>query len=407
MNKRILCIIASAVFLLTGTACSVLPTSGTKQFVYDKSSAVKMGVKDEEAFIKKFESAGFTLKQKRENTVAACFTIYDYEKYGYTVHLLVIDGNQNYLIYPSGFSTDEIIKEFGNDLPVIKEGTGSIYLAATACGADFRAINAIENIRFSSIRPDDWYIDEIKRAMDSGSISFAGKYSAPDYEQLTDKKASLAIESTMILHTPAVREKLIRLGIPVLTDYSSYESSAEARMEWVKVYGLITGHEGQAQRFFRKKYKAIRKVDSLPKTGKKTVYFSLDAEGNAVVRSSTDYIPEMIRAAGGEYAFPDLTNPNKDSHSASVNITFEEFYNTAKDADVLILNTTIEGSIRSTQDLTDENRLFSDFRAVQNGEVYQTSASLYQSVDKSDEIIKDMHRIFTGRTPHEFFSRIS
>lgn len=402
--SKLFALLLSAAMLLSG--CSLLPTSGTQKFVYNTGSSKRKAV-DEQKFLKKFTDYGFEFVRYEDNTVATQFKISDFKKYGKTVKLLVIDGNQNYLICPSDFSTDEIKSAFGDDLVVLTQGVKNIYLAATACGADFRAINAIDAISYSSIKADDWYVDEMKSAMESGQIKFAGKYSAPDYELLTSNQVPLAIESTMILHTPQVQEKLEKLGIPVLTDYSSYESSAEARMEWVKVYGLITGHEQEANDFFEKKYKEIRKVDDKKKNGKSVAFFSLDAEGNVVVRSATDYIPEMIRAAGGEYAFSDTENPDKDSHSASVNITFEEFYKTARDCDVLILNTTIEGGVSSLSALTDQNKLFNDFKAVQSGEVYETSASLYQSVDKSAEIIEDLYRLLDGKEPEEFFMRLS
>ncbi|MDD6550650.1 MAG: ABC transporter substrate-binding protein [Lachnospiraceae bacterium] len=405
MNKKIIPLILALSLIFSG--CSLLPTSGTQKFVYNSSENATVSKVNEKKFLRKFTSRGFQFVRYEDNTVATKFRISEFKKYGKVVKLLVIDGNQNYLICPPDFSTDEVKSAFGDDLTVLTQGVKNIYLAATACGADFRAINAIDSISYSSIKADDWYVEEIRDAMNSGQIKFAGKYSAPDYELLTSKNVPLAIESTMILHTPAVREKLIKLGIPVLTDYSSYESSAEARMEWVKVYGLITGHEQEAKDFFDKKYEEIRKVDDLEKTGKTCAFFSLDAEGNAVVRSSSDYIPEMIRAAGGEYIFSDIENPNKKSHSASVNVTFEEFYKTAKDADVLILNTTIEGGVSSLSALTDQNKLFNDFKAVQSGEVYETSDSLYQSVDKSAEVIMDLHRIFTDEQPEEFFTRLS
>lgn len=407
MIKRFLCCLCAAVFAFSAGACSLLPTSGTQKFVYNTADSGSTRTVNEKKFLKKFTAQGFEFIRYEDNTAAKMFRISDFRKYGKTVRLLVINGNENYLIVPSDFSADEVKKTFGDDITVLTEGVSGIYLAATACGADFRAIDAVNSIGFSSVKASDWYVDEIRDAMENGSIEFAGKYSAPDYELLTSKQVPLAVESTMILHTPAVKEKLIKLGIPVLTDYSSYESSAEARMEWVKVYGLLTGHEKEAADFFDQKYSEIRKVDDLEKTKKTCAFFSLDAEGNVVVRSASDYIPEMIRAAGGNYIFSDLENTNKDSHSASVNITFEEFYKTAKDADVLILNTTIEGGVGSLEALVECNGLFKDFKAVQSGEVYETSASLYQSVDKSAEIITDLHRIFTEEVPEEFFTRLS
>ena len=405
MIKKLIPLILSVALIFSG--CSLLPTSGTKKFVYNSSDDESVSGVDEQKFLKDFTAKGFKFVRYEDNKEAKMFRISEFQKYGRTVKLLVINGNQNYLICPKDCSVDEVKSEFSDELTVITRGVSNIYLAATAAGADFRAINAIGEISYSSIKSEDWYVPEIRDAMKKGTIKFAGKYSAPDYELLKSNNVPLAVESTMILHTPAVREKLIKLGIPVFIDYSSYESTAQARMEWVKVYGLLTGNEQEAWSFIEEKYKDIEDVSNLEKTGKTCAFFSIDASANPVVRTSSDYIPAMIRDAGGSYVFTDIENPNKDSHSAQVNITFEEFYKTAKDADVLIINTTIEGGFSSISDLVKLNKLFNDFKAASTGEVYQTSASLYQSVDESAEIITDMQRIFAGEEPQEFFTRLS
>ena len=81
-----------------------------------------------------------------------------------------------------------------------------------------------DSISLSGTKADGWYIDEAKEALESGAVSFAGKYNAPDYELILSKKCDLALESTMIYHNPEVKEKLEEFGIPVLVEHSSYES---------------------------------------------------------------------------------------------------------------------------------------------------------------------------------------
>lgn len=84
-----------------------------------------------------------------------------------------------------------------------------------------------------------WYIENAVKAMDDGKIKFAGKYSEPDYEMLVDEDCDLAIESTMILHTPKVQEMIESLDIPVMIDRSSYESHPLGRTEWIKLYAAM------------------------------------------------------------------------------------------------------------------------------------------------------------------------
>ena len=54
-----------------------------------------------------------------------------------------------------------------------------------------------------------------------------------------DEGCNLAIESTMILHTPKVQEMIEMLDIPVFIDRSSYETHPLGRTEWIKVYGVL------------------------------------------------------------------------------------------------------------------------------------------------------------------------
>ena len=56
----------------------------------------------------------------------------------------------------------------------------------------------------------------------------------------------LAIENTMIYHTPEVIEQLQTVGVPVLVERSSYESDPLGRIEWLKLYAALVGKEAQA-----------------------------------------------------------------------------------------------------------------------------------------------------------------
>ena len=69
-----------------------------------------------------------------------------------------------------------------------------------------------------------------QKAMEEGSLTYAGKYSAPDYEQIVSSGCDLALESTMIYHVPDVKAQLEQLKIPVFVERSSYE--AHPLEEW-------------------------------------------------------------------------------------------------------------------------------------------------------------------------------
>ena len=268
------------------------------------------------------------------------------------------------------------------------------YLAASAAMDMFVATDALDAVRFSSLKADGWYIEEAKKAMEDGDIIYAGKYSAPDYEMILNENCGLAIENTMILHTPEVKEQLEKFNIPVMVDHSSYETNPLGRTEWVKLYGLLTGHEEQAEQVFDSEAKAFEQVSNQDATGKTVAFFYITTNGEANVRKSADYLPKMIELAGGSYIFDDLGD--EEDATSTVSLQMEEFYAGAKDADYIIYNSTIEGELSSMQDLLAKSPLLEKFKAVKEGHVYCTTKNLYQSTMELGTITSDIRKMLTG-----------
>ena len=86
------------------------------------------------------------------------------------------------------------------------------------------------------------------------------KYSEPDYERISASGCTLAIENTMINHTPDVKEKLQKLGLVVLTEQSSSEPEALGRVEWIKLFGVLFDKEDEAAHLFNEQRPASSNV---------------------------------------------------------------------------------------------------------------------------------------------------
>ena len=213
----------------------------------------------------------------------------------------------------------------------------NIYLVASAVMDMFVSMDALDTIRFSALKPESWYIDEAREVMEEGDILYAGNYSAPDYERIVAENCGLAIENTMIYHTPEVKEQLNKFGIPVLVDYSSYEAEPLGRTEWVKLYGLLTGKEEAAEAAFKAQADAFTSVQGGENTGKTVAFFYITTNGEVNVRKSSDYLAKMIRLAGGDYIFKDL-GEEEDTASSTMTMQMEDFYAAAMDADYIIYN---------------------------------------------------------------------
>ncbi len=318
---------------------------------------------------------------------ATQFTV-DYYEGGYT--LITIGDTDRYLIVPENMSCPEGLDK---DIYVMYKPFNKVYLAATSAMDLIRAIGGLDNVAFSGTKADDWYIDEAKSAMEDGLIKYAGKYSAPDFELLISGGCNLAVESTMILHNPEIREQLLEVGIPVLVERSSYESHPLGRMEWIKLYGVLMDKTEEAEKYFDSQVDAVADIMDRDDTGLTVAFFYVTANGSVNIRKSGDYVSKMIELAGGEYIFADM---NDDENALSTTtIQMEEFYAKAKDADILIYNSTIAGTLPDMESLLKLSDLFNDFKAVQSGNVFCTEKNMFQESTGFGDMILDINKILT------------
>ena len=337
------------------------------------------------------------------------------------------------------------------ELTVLQQPLTTTYVAASAVMASLCDLGAVSQIRFSGLREEGWYVDEARTAMKKGSMLFAGKYSEPDYETLLREGCDLALESTMIYRSPEVIEKLSALGIPVYIDYSSYEPHVLGRLEWIRVYGALFGHEEKAQQWYASERDRIRAIQKDAETssgeasqsGKSTeksetktsrnskneassigsssgsagtdttadlrptvVYFYVNSSGQIQVRQPHDYIPELLELAGARYLAPDMSSLGG-SRKSNVTVSLEDFYSSCRDADYLIYSATLDRPLSSIQELLGKNALFADFKAVKEGHVYTTDKDFYQLSDRMADFAEDVHRMLQGQRDMHFLKQVS
>ena len=337
------------------------------------------------------ELAGLKYDHSLELQYADQFAV-DYYEGDYA--LITIVGGGQFLLVPEGKEAPDGLDP---DITVIHQPLENIYLVATSTMDFFRALDGLGSISLSGTKADGWYIDEAKKAMESGAISFAGKYSAPDYELILSKHCDLALESTMIYHNPEVKEKLEEFGIPVLVEHSSYESHPLGRTEWVKLYGALLDKEEEAEAVFEEQAEKLNSIKDSENTGKTVAFFYINSMGSANVRKSNDYVSKMIELAGGKYIFSDLGTDEEGL--STMNMGMEDFYAGAKDADYIIYNSTIDGELKSLDELLKKSTLLKDFKAVKEGNVWCLTKSMFQETTCLGDVIMDMHRMLTEDDP--------
>jgi len=348
----------------------------------------------------KTAAAPLTYDHSMELSYAENFAV-DYYEGGYKLLTTRLNGDR-ILIVPKHQQAPEdaeaLVSPSAEGEPgkliVLQEPVKNLYLVASSVMDMFAQLDSMDAISMCGLKEEDWYIPAAKQAMKEGTLLYAGKYSQPDYELLLSQNCSMAIENSMIYHTPEVMEKLGEFGIPTLVEYSSYEEHPLGRVEWVRFFGALLNQEEKADQLFEKQKEALKRVEAEESTGKTVAFFYITSNGLVQVRQSTDYIPKMIELAGGKYVFENLGDP--DSRRSTVNLQLEDFYDGAQDADFLVYNTTIDRQVQTLEDLLKKCSLLKDFKAVKNHQVWCTTEDMYQQSMSAGNLIEDFHRMLTG-----------
>ena len=348
----------------------------------------------------KTAAAPLTYDHSMELSYAENFAV-DYYEGGYKLLTTQLNGDR-ILIVPKHQQAPEdaeaLVSPSAEGKPgkliVLQEPVKNLYLVASSVMDMFAQLDSMDAISMCGLKEEDWYIPAAKQAMKDGTLLYAGKYSQPDYELLLSQNCSMAIENSMIYHTPEVMEKLDEFGIPTLVEYSSYEEHPLGRVEWVRFFGALLDQEEKADQLFEKQKEALKRVETEESTGKTVAFFYITSNGLVQVRQSTDYIPKMIELAGGKYVFENLGDP--DSRRSTINLQMEDFYDGAQDADFLVYNTTIDRQVQTLEDLLKKCSLLKDFKAVKNHQVWCTTEDMYQQSMSAGNLIEDFHRMLTG-----------
>ena len=343
------------------------------------------------------EHAGLQYESSMELLYAENFQV-DYYKDGYIMLTTKMDDRQ-FLVVPKD---QEVPDDLDPDVVILQRPIKDIYLVASGIMDAFCELGGLSAISFSGQKQDGWYLEKARAAMADGSIKYAGKYSKPDYEMLVADGCSLAIENRMISHSPEVVEKLNDFGIPVMIEYSSYESHPLGRVEWVRFFGALLDKEDVADEIFQKQVEILERMpkDTDDQEERPTVaFFFITSNGLVQVRRTNDYVPKMIELAGGSYIFQDLVD--EDTKRSTVNMQVEEFYNGAKDADYLIYNSSIDGGVQSLDELFAKCSLLKDFKAVQEGNVWCTTNDMYQQSLSVGYMMEDIYAMLNGEAEED------
>ncbi|MBO7374316.1 MAG: ABC transporter substrate-binding protein [Lachnospiraceae bacterium] len=335
-------------------------------------------------------SESLTYVKELDREYAKKFRVFYYED-GYVL-LMTTEDNARFLIVPEG---KEIPEDIDEDVCVIERPVENMYIVASAVMDMFASLDGIDSIKYSGKKQEDWYIKKAADAMQEGKMIYAGKYSKPDYEMIVSGGCSLIVENTMIFHSPEVKEKFEEFGIPMMVEYSNYEDHPLGRVEWVKFFGALLGEDELAGKIYEEQRDIVNSVKDSESSNKTIAYFYITSNNLIQVRKSSDYIPKMIELAGGKYIYENLEG--EEENQLMVNMSVEQFYNDAKDADIIIYNSSIDGGVKSLEELYAKSELLKDFKAVKEGNVWCTTNDMYQQSLSVGYMIEDINNVLNDK----------
>lgn len=388
MKQKILSVIlAAAVMGLSLSACSSgnENASGGQSVVQgSESGAAQTDASSESGNVTESSAAEenydgkLVLDHSMELKYAKCFSV-DYYKGGYKV-AKIVDGT-TLLVVPEGMS---VPADAPDGAIVLKQPINNILVSSTPVTSLINAIGKLDAISLTTYDVDSWHIEDVKTALNNGTLKYIGEYKAPDYEKITAEGTTFSFFSTML--TDDVREQLQKIGVSIVLDQSAQEEHPLARVEWVKLYGALFDCEEKAEEVFNTQDQYVEELSKLEKTGKSVAMFYITSKGVLYARNADDYMAKMIALAGGEYALSDVGV----GETGTLKMEMEAFYDKAKDADYIIYIWSMGGKPENMEAFVERAAILSDMKAVKEGNVWCTTPDYFQIQNTIGSMINDI-----------------
>ncbi|MCL1879944.1 MAG: ABC transporter substrate-binding protein [Actinomycetia bacterium] len=234
---------------------------------------------------------------------------------------------------------------------------------------------------------NEWTTPQVIERFKSGQI----KYVKTDNWGTADAETMLGMNLDMVFTTYSPeRGKLSQydaVGLPYVSEGDWLEKSSEAYLEWVKFFAAFYNLDDLADQVFEAKIAAMKdlaaKVANVPDAERPVLAYAMLYDGTVYTQSSDSTTAKELSKAGAKYYLTDLAS------EGNLNIGREEFFNRARNADILVYS----GLLMYTPNkaaLLKEDPLFADLKAFKNGQVYIFASDYYMRSADKDVLFQDM-----------------
>lgn len=298
-------------------------------------------------------------------------------------------GNQKLLV-----PKDVEVPEGFDEAMVIRTPVENVLYYSTA------QVSAIEELGIESLFDsiaavatpiEGWLIPQVIERMESGQIEYlVNTESDPgNIEQIAEMNPDLVMLASSEIALQ-LADQLDMLSIPYVVEFMGQEVTDEALVEWIKFVAAFYNEDQTANDVFEASISAMEELKAsiaqIPDEEKPVVAYGLYYGGTVYTVTADSRIAQTIEAAGGIYALSDLEG------EGSVQISFEEFIDKAREADILIYSSLIDYLSDKNALLTDATSgdpLMAEFAAYQNDTIYVYNTDFYAASVDADEKFED------------------
>lgn len=211
-------------------------------------------------------------------------------------------------------------------------------------------------------------IPSVQKAVAARQMYDFGSSMSPDVESIVSAGCDAILLSPF--ENSGGFGKLEKIGVTLIQAADYMEPTALGRAEWMKLYGVLTGHEREADSLFsvvEKNYKMLCSSASKLKRGR-SILTERKTGATWYTPGGRSTIANILRDANAGYAF------YQDGHTGSLALSPEEVIDKAGNTDVWAFK--VSGPTMMTRsDLLDEYHGYAVLKALKTGEVYECLSS--------------------------------
>lgn len=298
--------------------------------------------------------------------------------------------DRTFLLVPKG----QAIPAGRESLPVIRTPIERVFYCSTTHVGLLGALGddtLYDSIVALSTEESRWTTPQIIERFKSGQITYipTDNWGVADVETLV----TLDPDAIFMVANPDLGRltQYEDVGLTYLAVGEWLEKTNPASMEWIKFFAAFYNLDDLANTVFDAKLARMAELatmaESIPDADRPLVAYCMVWDGTVYTQSSDSTTAKEVYRAGGIYYLTDMTS------EGSVVIGMEEFFDRARDADIIIYS----GLQIYTPDkaaLLEIDPLFAEMKAFKNDQVYVYASDYYMRNSAKDQVFEDMVAIF-------------